>query len=347
MASHLIYPECKEWNIDRHAEIISVGGYVPETVFTNQDIIQKYNILATDRAIEYSIGIRERRWADPEALPSELLVKAAQQCIEQANIAPDKINRILYAKMVGDRFVPSTAIEVLRKLKIKKGIPAFDISAACSGFMHALDMAVRYIDAGDDYVLVLAGAIGSKSINKQINKKDTKTIFLLGDGMAAMLVGHSEQKHFIASYLYTDNNYYDAAYIPYGTTLLNNSQADINNEIFNMQMKDGRIVHEATVNSAYDIATRLLKQTNMNLDSIDFFITSDQTTYIWEDSLRKLNIPKEKSLSLFHKYGNTVAAMSPLILNELIITNKLKRGMTVMMMAHGAGSSGGGMIFKY
>ena len=90
-----------------------------------------------------------------------------------------------------------------------------------------------------------------------------------------------------------------------------------------------------------------MRVTRYAIDDLDFFITSDQTTLTWSDQLRTLAIPQEKSASLFNIYGNTVAAMSPLILNELIESGRLKRGMKVMMMAHGAGSSAGGMIFVY
>ena len=120
-----------------------------------------------------------------------------------------------------------------------------------------------------------------------------------------------------------------------------------NNEIFNMLMPDGKAIHDSAVASGYLVARKLLDSQGMSIEEIDLVVTSDQTTFTWAEQLQKLGVPQSKSLSLFCRYGNTVAAMSPMILNELIETGRLQREMTVLMMAHGAGASGGGFIFTY
>ena len=154
------------------------------------------------------------------------------------------------------------------------------------------------------------------------------------------------RSHFYASYLYTDNTYYEYSYIPFGTEMLNKTKA-FDNTMFNMQMPDGMVVHEHVIDSCDLVAQKLLEHTGMSINDIDIFITSDQTTITWEAQLQKMGVPKEKSASLFHKYGNTVAALAPLNLNDMIESGTLQRGMTVMFLAHGAGASGGGFIFTY
>jgi len=286
MLSKLRYQQAKPLNIDRFAKILSTSVVVPERVVTNDDIIKRYDLIATDRAVQFAIGINERRWADENILVSDLLAKAAQQCLDRASVNPEQLDRVIYTKLMGDQIVPATAIAVLKKLGIKRGIPAFDILAACSGF------------------------------------------------------------HFLSSYLYTDNTYFDYSYIPFGTELLNKTKK-FDNEMFNMQMPDGMVVHNSVIDSCELVTNMLLSQNELTLDDIDIFITCDQTTMTWEAQLQRIKFPKEKSASLFHKYGNTVAAMSLINLHEMIESDRLKRGMMVIFMAHGAGASGGGFVFRY
>lgn len=346
MNQSIQFPAIKDLNLKRQARIISTGVGLPEHIVTNQDIIDKYDIIATDRAVKFSLGIQERRWAELHENLDDLLAEAAAKCLERAGIDINQVSRIIYTKLLGDCQVPASSVGMLKKLGSNVGIPAFDISSACSGFMHVMDLALRFIASGDEYVLIIGGGITSRAVQR-FEKPNPKTVFLYGDAIVAMLIGYSEVKHFLASYIFTNHLLYDNAYVPCGTSLLKQGLKNVNTDMFNMQVKDGNVILESSVQYSKEIADKLLSSTGLSLDDIDYFITSDQSTKIWEAQLKALGIPPHKSLSLFYKYGNTVAAMSPLILHELIISGKLKRGNLVMMMAHGAGASSGGMIFKY
>lgn len=348
MDTRIRFPEIKPLSIKRHAKIVATGVGLPENTVTNQDIIDQYNIIATDRAVQYSLGIKERRWVDVHQKLDDLMAKAVKNCLERAGMNIDQINRIIYTRLLGDYQVPAASVAVLRKLGATTGIPAFDISSACSGFMHAMDLALRFIATGDDYVLVIGGGMTSTGI-QAFRKPNPKTVFLFGDAIAAMLIGVSKTKHFLASYIITNHKLYDNAYIPCGTRLLQGNVPDLHDDfdILNMKIADGNLIQQSAVEYARVIAGKLLSVTGLSLEDIDFFVTSDQSTRIWEAQLQALGIPPEKSLSLFCKYGNTVAAMSPLNLDGLIQSGRLKRGHLVMMMAHGAGASSGGMIFRY
>ena len=345
MLSKLDYLDCQPLNLQRYARVLSTSVVVPEQVVTNDDIIQRYDLIATDRAVQFSLGIQERRYAEPDAYVSDLLAEVAQKCLDQAGIQAHQLDRIIYTKLMGDQIIPSTAIKVVEKLGITRGIPAFDILAACSGFVHLMDMAIRYIDSGEDYVLILGGDISSRLAGAK-NKKDTRTIFLQGDAVVGMLLGVSEVRHFLASYLYTDNTYFDYSYIPFGTELINKTH-EYDDQMFNMQMPNGMVIHQSLVDACELVTARLLEQAGLDLDAVDVFITSDQTTLTWKAQLEKVHVPAEKSTSNFYRYGNTVAALSPINLHEMIESGRLQRGMTVLLQAHGAGASGGGFIFVY
>ncbi|MCX7747115.1 MAG: ketoacyl-ACP synthase III [Clostridia bacterium] len=346
MGTEVKFPEIRPLKMDRHARVVSTGVGLPKSVISNQDIIDYYNIIATDRAVEYSLGIKERRWSDTDETLVDIMTAAAAQCLERAGVEIDKVDRVIYTKLFGDYIIPAASIGLLKKLGAKKGIPAFDICSACSGFMHAMDLAMRYVASGDEYVLILGGCVIA-NCGRHWKNPDTKTVFLFGDAISAMLIGHSEVESFMASYLLTNHSLYDNAKVAFGTSFIREGAQRLEPDDIRMKILDGNLVFNSTAQYAKIISDKLLNETGLTIDDIDFFVTSDQSTKIWEAQLKEIGIPKEKSCSLFYKHGNTVAAMSPLNLNELIVSGRLKRGDIVMMQAHGAGASSGGMIFRY
>lgn len=344
--SDISFPDIKPLRVNRYAKILSTGVGVPKKVMTNQSIIDKYNYVATDRAVQFSIGIKERRWVSEDETFEGLMAEAITQCLERANVSIEEVDRIIYTKLIGVQNVPASAVTVLKKLGTGKGIPGFDVTCACSGFVHVMDMAIKYIATGDDYVLILGGGISSKR-TQQCKSPSTKTVFLFGDGIVAMLLGPSDTEHFFSSFIFTNHKLYDNAFIPCGTTMMAKGFRDTEDDILTMKIVDGKVILDSAVEYTKIIAEKLLSMAGMTLDDVDYFITSDQSTRIWEAQVKALGIPFEKSLSLFERYGNTVAAMSPLILNELITTKRIKRGDVVMMLAHGAGASSGGLLFRF
>lgn len=345
IGSSLQYPPARPVVYRRHARILGSGAGIPEIRVSNQDIIDQHQLIASDRAVQFSIGIQERRHVQSGSPPSKYLHMAVQECLKNAQVAPEQVDRILYARLVGDHAIPTTALKVLERMGVRQGIPVMDLSVACSGFLHATEMALNMINCGDRYVLVLGGDRAAIHAGAQV-VKDTRTIFLNGDGFAAVLYGYDEKQHFFARYFYTDSSIGDFAYIPFGTELLKNHGTP-QEDSFNLAMPNGPHIHQSIIDSCQIIAERLLTSSGMSWSDIDFLITSDQTSMAWKAQLETLKIPEEKSCSCFYKYGNTVAAMVPLNLHEAISTGKLQRGMTVMMMGHGAGASGGGFIFRY
>jgi 3-oxoacyl-[acyl-carrier-protein] synthase-3 len=339
------YPPGRPLFLARNARIAGTGASLPDEVVSNQALIDELGLNATARAVEYSIGIRERRRGRMDVTCAEYLAHAGQVCLERAGVTPQEVDRVIYARLFGDHLIPATATQVHARLGLRAGIPMMDISAACSGFMHALDLALGAINAGDERVLVLGGDRGALAGFMPVSR-DTRTAFLNGDGFAAALLEVSDQPLFKARYFYTDSDLKDFAYVPFGTEMLNGAQ-DFGPGMLALTMPDGRRIHQSVIDSCRIISERLLALAGLSIEQIDFFITSDQTHHVWKDQLKLLSLPESKSVSCFPHYGNTVAAMAPLNLNQAIVTGALRRGMTVMMMGHGAGASGGGFIFTY
>jgi 3-oxoacyl-[acyl-carrier-protein] synthase-3 len=339
------YPPGRPLRLARNARIAGTGSALPDEVVTNQDLIDELGLIATDRAVEFSIGIRERRRGSFDMACADYLARAAQECLDRAGVAPGLVDRVIYARLFGDHAIPSTALMLHPRLGLRNGVPTMDISAACSGFLHAMELGLGFINGGDDHVLVVGGDRGALAKFMPV-AKDTRTIFLNGDGFAAALLQSSTEPNFKSSYFYTDSELADFAYVPFGTELINGSRA-FSPAMLALTMPDGRRIHQSVLDSCRIISQRLLALAGLTMEDIDFVITSDQTHLVWKDQLKLLGIPESKSVSCFPKYGNTVAAMSPLNLNQAIQTGALRRGMTVMMMGHGAGASGGGFIFTY
>ncbi len=345
IGSHKQYPPGRPLLLGRNARIVGTGASLPDEIVSNQDLIDELHLNATARAVEFSIGIRERRRGQLDVACAEYLARAGQACLERAGVSPQEVDRVIYARLFGDHVIPATAMQLHARLGLRAGIPTMDISAACSGFMHAVDLALGAINAGDERVLVLGGDRGALAGFMPVSK-DTRTAFLNGDGFAAALLEASDEPHFKARYFYTDSDLADFAYVPFGTGMLNGAQ-DFGPAMMALTMPDGRRIQQSVIDSCRIISERLLALAGLTIEEIDFFITSDQTLHVWRDQLKLLGLPESKSVSCFPKYGNTVAAMAPLNLNEAIVTGALRRGMTVMMMGHGAGASGGGFIFTY
>jgi 3-oxoacyl-[acyl-carrier-protein] synthase-3 len=339
------YPPGRPLLLERNARIVGTGADLPEEVVSNQSLIDELGLNATARAVEYSLGIRERRRGRLGSPCAEYLARAGQVCLARAGAAPQDVDRVIYARLFGDHTIPATAMQLHARLGLRAGVPVMDISAACSGFLHAMDLGLGYINAGDDRVLILGGDRGALAGFMPVSK-DTRTAFLNGDGFAAALLEACEQPHFKSRYFYTDSDLADCASVPFGTGLLNGAQ-DFGPGMLALTVPDGRRIHQSVLDSCRIISERLLTLAGLTIDQVDFFVTSDQTHLVWKAQLELLGLPESKSVSCFPKYGNTVAAMAPLNLNEAIATGALERGMTVMMMGHGAGASGGGFIFTY
>ena len=345
-----IFPEYKKRNIKKYSKIIATAAYFPDRVVTNQDIIDANQLPVTDVVIRKTLGVEKRRIAEESVADSDLLVKAAEKCLEKAKIKPEQLSKLLVTKFLGDRILPMTASMVQRKLNSQVAFHAVDIEGGINSFLHAIDLATRYISTTkeqEQYILILSGGIHVAPISKT----DPRLAFLFGDGAAALLLAVANEPHFLASYNYTNYEYYETA----GSRMLKMDEW-VSDKIYEQgeyellynlyRMDNWKDSVDFYLQAAEVTMHNLLKESGLTMDDIDLVLVTENNKKIRDLTLEKLDVPEEKSLSVIHEYGNTMSAMLPLLLDKGFLDNRLKQGMNIMLISHGEGASGGGMIYR-
>lgn len=345
-----IFPDYKKKNIKQHSKIAATATYFPETVVTNQEIIDTNKLSVTDSVIRKTLGVEERRVAPGGMADSDLLAKAAQRCLDKAKIKSEQLSKLLVTKFLGDRILPMTASMVQRKLNSQVAFHAVDIEGGINSFLNALDLATRYISTTygkEQYILIVSGGIHISPISKT----DPRLAFLFGDGAAAVLLAVSENPHFLASYSYTNHEYYESA----GSRLLKMDEW-VSDKIYEegdyqllynlYRMDNWKDSIDFYLEAAEVTGHNLLKESNLSMNDMDFVLVMENNRQVRDLTLEKLKIPPEKSLSLINKYGNTMSATLPILLDNVFEDKLVKPGMNIMLISHGEGASGGGVIYR-
>jgi 3-oxoacyl-[acyl-carrier-protein] synthase-3 len=345
-----VFPEYKKRNIKQPCKIIATASYFPDRVMTNQDIVDANQLGVTDIAVRKTLGVEKRRVAEQGMVDSDLLVKAAERCLEMAKIKPEQLSKLLVTKFLGDRILPMTASMVQRKLNSQIAFHAIDIEGGINSFLHAIDLATRYISTTkmkEQYILILSGGIHVTPISKT----DPRLAFLFGDGAAAILLAIADKPHFLASYIYTNYEYYESS----GSRKLK-MDGWVSNRIYEQgdysllydlyRMENWKKFIDFYLLGSEVTRDNLLKQSKLTMNDIDMILVTENNKRIRDLTLEKLGVPQNKSLSIIHEYGNTMSAMLPALLDKAFSDNRLKQDMNVMLISYGEGVSGGGMIYR-
>lgn len=343
--NNFIFPDYKKKYFRKFSKIVSTAAYLPEKTITNDDIINKNKLAMKDSVIRKSIGVHQRRVAEDNLVDSDILAFAGKKCMDKSKVHVDKLSRIISTKFFGDNLLPMTASMVQRKLGCTYATQAFDIDGGINSFLQALDLGTRYINSNDEYILITSGGV----CNRLISKTDPRVAFLFGDGAASVLLSCSEEPHFLASYFYTNHNYYEFA----TTQKLKpeHTGSSFEKEDFSLfydyyNMDNWKHAEDFFRTAAITVRDNLLEESNLNMSDIDLVLVTENNKPIWEVTLDALGVKQEKSISLLHSYGNTMSAMLPLLLNEAFSTGQIESGMNILLLSHGEGFSGGGMIYK-
>ena len=341
------FPEWKKKNINRYCEIKSTASYTPEKILSNEDIISKHNLPYKNSAIFKSIGVESRHVAQDNESDSDILKVAADNCLRNFGLKPDSLSRLIVNKFYGDNLLPMTASILQRKLGSTTAVHAFDIDGGISSFLHSVDAVSRFIATGDDYILVASGGIS----NKLVSKTDPRVAFMFGDAAASILFGYSEEQHILASYCYSNYEYYDLATAITPITLVDRGKALNLNEQMGLiydtySMGNWKFAEEFYREAVLAVSQNLFLESGLGMEDIDLVLITENNRKIWELTLEVLGIDEEKSLSLLKDHGNTMSAMLPLLINHGFNTGKIAKGMNIMLISHGEGLSGGGMIYK-
>ncbi len=314
----------------KNVGIISVGSFVPEKVLTNFDLEKM--VETSDDWITTRTGIKERRIAAKGERTSHLAIKAAKQALRRAEFDPAKLDLIIVATISPDSNFPSVACLVQKALGAKHAA-AFDVSAACAGFLFALTTAKQYIVSGT-YKNALV--IASEKITSLIDWSDRNTCVLFGDGAGACLLGTvTGERGIIADYLHSQGEYSDLM------TVISEDRESLNVKNKTMAipyvLMQGQELFKIAVNSMADAVELAVKKAGLKLSDVDCVVPHQANDRIISAVAKKLGLPKEKIFINIHRYGNMSAASIAVALDEAIEHKHIKKGNVVVLVAFGAG----------
>jgi 3-oxoacyl-[acyl-carrier-protein] synthase-3 len=314
----------------KNVGIISVGSFVPEQVLTNFDLEKM--VETSDEWITTRTGIKERRIAAKGERTSHLAIKAAKQALKRADFDPAKLDLIIVATISPDSNFPSVACLVQKALGAKHAA-AFDVSAACAGFLFALTTAKQYILSGT-YKNALV--IASEKISSLIDWSDRNTCVLFGDGAGACLLGPVAGGHGILSdYLQSLGEYSDLM------TVINEDRESLNVKNKTMAipyvLMQGQELFKIAVNSMAQAVEIAVKKAGLKLSDIDCVVPHQANDRIISAVAKKLDLSKDKIFINIHRYGNMSAASIAVALDEAIEHKQIKKGNIIVLVAFGAG----------
>ncbi len=301
-----------------------LGYYVPEDVLTNFDLEKMVD--TSDEWIVTRTGIKERRIAKKESL-LDMAEKASRMALDMAKVSPQDIDAIILATLTPELGFPASACLLQGKLECKRGF-AFDISAACSGFLYGLEVAKGLIEGNGLKKVLLVGAEKLSSI---VNWQDRSTCVLFGDGAGAVVVSDEGEGEILASVMRSDGNAWEILYAE---------------RCGYINMK-GRELFKLAVKSMEEVCLEVLQKAGLSVEQIDLFVPHQANIRIMEALAERLNISMEKVYSNIHKYGNTSAASIPIALTEAYSEGRLKRGDLVLMTAMGGGLTWGAVLIRF
>ncbi len=320
--------------------IVGIGSHVPERVLTNFDLEQIVD--TSDEWIKTRTGIIQRRIANETMCTSDLASEAGRKALIDANVDTEDIDLIIVATASPDMIFPSTAC--LTQHKLGASCPAFDISAACTGFIYGLSVASQYIATGAFETILL---IGADALTRYVNWLDRSTCILFGDGAGAVVLQRAEEGYgILANYLAADGSGSDLLKIPAGGALIPGSEKSVKAGLHHIHMS-GNEVFKFAVRAISDAAKGALNLANLSIEDVDYFIPHQANKRIIETAVEKLKISPDKVVTNIHKYGNTSTASIPLALDEIWRGRKLKRGDILLFVGFGAGLTWGANVVRW
>ena len=325
----------------RNVSICGTGSYVPERVVSNKDLEKMVD--TTDEWIRARTGIEERRIASADSCTSDMAFSAAQGALESAGMKSGDIEMIVVATITPDMVEPSTACFVQQKLGIKGNI-AFDVNAACSGFVYALSAAYSYLASGMvDNALV----IGAESLSKVTDWEDRSTCVLLGDGAGAVVLKPEEGKRGLISFsLGADGSSWELLHIPGGGSRMPPCAESIEKRMHYIKMK-GNELFKIAVRVLVEAAGSALAKAGLSVDDVDWLIPHQANLRIINAVAKRLGIDEGKVYTNLQAYGNTSAASIPIALHEAAGKGVLKEGDIILLDAFGGGLTWGACVLEW
>ncbi len=320
-------------------QAIAIGSYVPDVVVRNEDLA-KYG--CDPDWIMQRTGIRERRHTPSNQSTSDLAVEAARRAMQQASVSPADIDLLVLGTFSPDLPIPSTASQVQHKLGLR--CPAFDVAAACAGFMYALVTASQYVVTGCSR---LALAIGADANSRIVEPHDIKTYPLFGDaGGAVLLAPGNENQGLIAYTLGTDGSGEELLCMKAGGSRNPASVESVQRGEHYMRM-DGKPIFKWAIRLIDRSVRDVLEQAKLKIEDVDLFVLHQANIRILDAAAEELGIDRRKMFTNLEKYGNTSAGSIPLALDEAVQQGRVHRGSNIILCGFGAGLAWGTALWRW
>ena len=312
--------------------IAGTGSYVPERILTNDELAKFVD--TSDEWITSRTGIKERRIAADDEFTSDMATKAAERALEQAGMAAEDVELIIVATITPDTPTPATACYVQAKLGSYSAV-AFDISAACSGFLYAMKIAKRLISDGAYSNAVI---IGAEKLSSVTNWEDRNTCVLFGDGAGAAVLRRSNdgEGRILATEMGTDGRHTSLLEIKGGGSACPITAANAESNLQTLSMQ-GREVFKLAVNAMRTAAETVIERAGLNPDDIKLIVPHQANLRIIDAIADRLSVPNEKVYINLDKYGNTSAAAVAIALDEAHREGRFERGDNIILVVFGAG----------
>lgn len=321
--------------------IVGTGSYAPDKVLTNADLEEIVD--TNDEWIVSRTGIKQRHIAEPETPVSELCYQAAFKALKDAKVAPEEVDLVIVATITPDYAFPATAGLVADRLGAKKAA-AFDLSAACTGFLYGITTGAQFVATGL-YRTVLV--IGAETLSKILNWEDRSTCVLFGDGAGAAVLQPVEEGYGFKSYeLGADGSGGHLLAMPGGGSKNPATIETVQNKMHTLTMA-GREVFKFAVRAMGETALRVVEKAGLQKDDIDLFIPHQANSRIIDASVKRLGIDSEKVFVNLDRYGNMSGASIPVALDEAVRSGRVKYGDNLLMVGFGAGLTWGGAVLKW
>src|SRR5512143_2354876 len=314
-----------------NARITGTGSYAPKKVITNHDLEKLVD--TSDEWITERTGIRERRIAEKGQTTSDLAYEAGKRALKAAGLGANELDLILVATMTPDMILPSMGCVLQEKLGAGKAV-AFDIYAACSGFIYGMSIADAFIRSGIYKNILLVGA---EILSRFTDWEDRTTCILFGDGAGAVVIQRHAGKHGILStHLHSDGSLGDLIHVPGGGSQHPASHDTIRKRMHFIRMK-GNETFKAAVRALEGVAQEALDYNKVKPEEIDYLVPHQANLRIIQAMAQRLNMPMEKVVLTLPKYGNTSAASIPMALDEAVRHGRIKENHLLLFEAFGGG----------
>jgi 3-oxoacyl-[acyl-carrier-protein] synthase-3 len=299
----------------------------------------------TDKWIVSRTGIQSRRMIEPGQALTDLATPASERALEMAGLPPEKLDIIIVGTSSADLLTPSAACILQHRLGAKNAM-AFDVNAACPGYIYGLAIAQKFMQDGSHHHALV---VGGEVISNRIDFKDRSTCVIFGDGAGATVLGHSNGNQggeILTIDLNSDGNLWNLLYMPGGGSRNPPSYQMLDEGLHYLKMQ-GNEVFKYAIRTMVDAARRVMKSKKITSKKIDWFIPHQANMRIMEEVANRLEIPMDKVIVTVHKYGNTSAASIPTALDEAVRSGKIQSGNLILVNSFGAGFTWAAALFRY